>query len=123
MVKVTGPCYSISASGTIADAITYSAWKGIAYAREWFTPANPQSASQVNVRTALALMVVCWQNQHVSVKAFWNTYAEGTGMSGFNQFMRRGMDQYISQLGVSTTPASVSVTAVAPPDEVWTWSA
>lgn len=120
--KVTGPLMSISASGTIGKSLTFLTWKGIQVCREWFKPANPQSTEQVNVRYAWELLVQSWQNQHISVKEFYNVFAEGTQMSGFNQFMSRGMDQYIIQITAAVTPVSVEVTAVSPPDEVWTWA-
>ena len=53
MAKCTGPLYSLSASGKIADAMVYFAWKGVNVVREWLKPANPQSATQGNQRTLL----------------------------------------------------------------------
>lgn len=46
MARVTGPLMSMSASGSIGKAITYSVWKGISYVRELVIPANPQSEDQ-----------------------------------------------------------------------------
>lgn len=120
--RVTGPLFSMSASGSIGKALTYAVWKGLAYVREWFIPENPKSATQVNVRTALTLVVAYWQVQSAPSKAGWETYAEGTGMSGFNKFMSRAMDQYVIQLTTAVTPTSVSIDAVAPPGETWTWA-
>jgi hypothetical protein len=50
MAKVTGPLYSMSASGKLADAMVYFGWKGINVVRGWVKPANPQSASQGDQR-------------------------------------------------------------------------
>lgn len=120
-VVVTGPCFSLTARGTLAKTVTYSVWKGIAYAKEWFIPANPQSANQTNVRTAFTLLNAYWQATAVGDKALWDAGAAGMGMSGFDLYMQRGMDAYITQLGSSTTPASVVYTG-AYPAEVWTWT-
>src|SRR4030042_1444059 len=46
MAKATGPLYSLSASGKLANAMVYFTWKGINVVREWLKPANPQSAAQ-----------------------------------------------------------------------------
>jgi len=119
--KVTGPLFSISASGTVAKSMTFSSWKGISYVREWFTPANPQTAKQTNNRTALSLLVESWQGESGSTQDFWNEDAQGYAMSGFNLYVKKGLKAYIAQLGVDTTPVSVSV-AGNPPDDVWTWS-
>jgi hypothetical protein len=53
MAKTTGPLYSLSASGKLANAMVYFTWKGIGVCREWLKPANPQSAAQGNRRTML----------------------------------------------------------------------
>ena len=122
MAKVTGPLMSMSASGTIGKALTYGTWKGIAWVREHFTPANPQSDEQVNVRYAWELLVAYWQTQSELGVARWNTFAEGTQMSGFNQFMKRGMIAYIAQITAAVTPVSVTDDKEGPPGEVWTWT-
>ena len=53
MAKVTGPLYSMSASGKIGDAMVFFGWKGTAVVRKWLKPANPQSADQGDVRIIL----------------------------------------------------------------------
>jgi len=50
MAKVTGPLMSMSASGKLADSIVFSIWKGVAYVRQYVTPANPQSSDQGDQR-------------------------------------------------------------------------
>lgn len=118
--RVTGPLLSISARGSIAKTLTFSVWKGIAYCKEWFTPANPQSATQTNMRKALTLAVAYWGTMGQSTKDAYDVGAEGTGKSGFNLYMQRALDQYIIQLGTSTDPLSVSVVGDYPSD-VYTW--
>lgn len=50
MAKVTGPLYSMGASGKIADAMVFFGWKGVNVVRQWLKPANPQSAGQGDAR-------------------------------------------------------------------------
>jgi len=50
MAKVTGPLYSMSASGTIGKAMVFFGWKGINVVREWLIPKNLKSADQGDVR-------------------------------------------------------------------------
>ena len=50
MAKVTGPLFSMSASGKIGDALVFFGWKGINVVREWLIPTNKQSAAQGNRR-------------------------------------------------------------------------
>ena len=53
MAKVTGPLYSMSASGKIGNAMVHFAWKGINVVREWLVPSNPQSSGQGNIRVVI----------------------------------------------------------------------
>lgn len=53
MAKVSGPLYSMSASGKIGNAMVFFAWKGVNVVREWLKPANPKSADQGNQRIYL----------------------------------------------------------------------
>lgn len=53
MAKVTGPLYSMSASGKLADAMVFFGWKGVNVVRGWVKPSNPQSASQGDQRIIL----------------------------------------------------------------------
>lgn len=121
MARVTGPLFSMSASGTIGKAVTYGTWKGKPWARVWFTPENPQTAGQVNVRTALSIVVAYWQGLPAPDKATWEAAAP-QGMSGYNYMMRRAMDQYVIQLTTAVTPASTSYSGTVPA-ETWTWVA
>jgi hypothetical protein len=50
MVKLGGPCHSLSASGKLADAIVFFSWKGIAVARQWVVPHNTKSTGQGDQR-------------------------------------------------------------------------
>ena len=118
--RVQGPLFSLNASGSIGKAITYAAWKGRNYVREWFIPENPQSTTQVNVRAAFTLAVAYFQTKSADYTA-WDALGDLVNKSGFNVFMTRAMNEYMDQLGSSTTPASVSYTGTVP-DEVWTWT-
>ena len=46
MAKVTGPLFSMSASGKIGDSMVFFGWKGISVVRQWVIPVNKQSAPQ-----------------------------------------------------------------------------
>lgn len=50
MAKVTGPLFSVEATGKVADALVYFPWKGRHVVREWLKPANPKSADQGDIR-------------------------------------------------------------------------
>ncbi len=121
MALVKAPLFSFEASGTLKDQIVYSQWKGRNYVRTHTIPFNPNTATQVNVRTAWSLLVTQWQSETPATKLIWDAYAKDFQMSGFNWYVGRGMDAYVSQITTAVTPASVSVTG-DPPNEVWVWT-
>lgn len=120
MAKVTGPLLSMSASGTVGKTLTFGAWKGREWCRQWFIPQNPKSAKQLNIRKALTLLIASWQSQTQEQKDKWDVYAEAFRMAGVNKFVGKGLDAYVSQLTTSVDPLSVTLTG-DPPAEVWTW--
>ena len=91
MTRLTGPLMSLDASGSIFGTIVYSKWKGINYARLSVTPYNPKSDYQMGIRNTVSKGVLYFtKGDYVSAaeKTWWNTYAEGTSMSGINRFMK-----------------------------------
>lgn len=56
MAKVNGPFMSLDASGTLADTLTASKWKGRNYMRQRIIPANPQTSGQQAVRSILGTL-------------------------------------------------------------------
>lgn len=91
MARLTGPLLSLDARGSIFGTIVYSAWKGLNYARLSVTPYNPKSAYQTGIRDTLTWGVLYFtKGGYVAdaQKTWWNTYAEGTNMSGINRFMK-----------------------------------
>lgn len=56
MAKVNGPFMSLDASGTLADTLTASKWKGRNYMRQRVIPANPKTAGQLAVRSILGTL-------------------------------------------------------------------
>jgi hypothetical protein len=92
MTRVQGPLFSVTASGTIGDAIVYTNWKGLPYVRCRVIPANPRTDDQVSIRNTLTAGVSSWQDEAsvpADAKATWDLYASGTGMSGFNRYIKR----------------------------------
>jgi len=113
MAKVTGPFLSLGARGTVADTLTASFWRGIAYMRERVIPHNPKSAAQVAIRGVMTDGVSKWRFGTVSEadKLKWNTYALGLGESGFNRYLR----VYIENNYDNTTKTKESPQVTATP--------
>jgi len=91
MARAVGPLFSLAASGSLGKTITYSNWKGLDYVRERVIPYNPKSSYQGGIRSSIQWGVLYFTRGDYVAEAsrtWWNTYAEGTGMSGINRFMR-----------------------------------
>ncbi len=89
MVKVQGPAFSLAASGTIGDTLTFSTWKGRPYVRERVIPANPRSGSQTGVRSMFKFLSQNWAALTTAEKATWEPLADQLVASPFNAFMSR----------------------------------
>jgi len=61
MAKLTGPLFSLGASGTVGKAIVFGSWKGIAYARKYVVPENPDTADQQEVRGVFTTLANLWK--------------------------------------------------------------
>ena len=57
MAKLNAPLLSFAASGKLADALVYFAWKGINVVRQYVVPANPKTTLQTTQRGYLAAAV------------------------------------------------------------------
>lgn len=53
MAKLTGPLFSMSASGKVGDVLVYFTHKGRNVVRQYLKPANPQTADQGDTRIAM----------------------------------------------------------------------
>jgi len=96
MAKLISPLMSIDARGKFGDAIVYSIWKGINYARQYFIPSNPNSEDQQAVRAVVSDASKAWKAEatvgaieiDAEYKAAYAAVAAGQSLSGFNLFMR-----------------------------------
>jgi hypothetical protein len=75
MAKVTGPFMSLDASGTLADTLTASKWKGRNYMRQRIIPANPRTTAQLDVRSILGTLA---KAAHSVLTSFADTMGVGS---------------------------------------------
>ena len=87
MAKPTGPLLSLGASGTIADTLTFSKWKGRPHIRQRVIPANPQTTEQTKTRNTFAWASDLWKNLPTLGIAPWDRFAQGQVLSGRNAFI------------------------------------
>lgn len=80
MAKVTGPLYSMSASGKLGNALVFFGWKGLNVVREWVIPANPRTALQNIVRFLFG--VIGRAASFVRTETFYERNATAAAPSG-----------------------------------------
>jgi len=83
MARISFSPLIVSASGKVQDTV-FSRWKGKPYIRSRVTPSNPKSADQTTQRNIMSSAVGLWHKLHSDLKAAWNDYASGYGISGYN---------------------------------------
>ncbi|MGM0410989.1 MAG: hypothetical protein ACQEQF_09540 [Bacillota bacterium] len=72
MAKVTGPLFSINASGQFADSLVFSNWKGINIVKKKGSPTGESSAQQNLVKSAFAECAKVWNALNEEEKEMWN---------------------------------------------------
>lgn len=91
MAKPTAPLLSFGASGTIADTLVYSKWKGRPYVRRHVIPANPQTTAQTLTRDIFRNMNSVWKLGGALLVAPWNRFADGQVLTGRNAFIGQNL--------------------------------
>ena len=121
MVKLYGPMMSLDARGTLADAITFSAWKGRSYARQRVIPSNPRSGPQTGMRSMFAFLTIDWVNRTAVEQATWDDRAKAANISNFNAYCGYNQDRWRRFHFPSTEdPATETGTAPGAPTVVAT---
>ena len=114
MAKVTGPLFSLSASGQIAKTLVFMKWKGIDDVRKYVIPANPNTAAQQVQRAFITAALAMWHvtDWIAADLTAWNLLATTLGrvMSGFNSFVKLFVDANVA----GATYASMSNFAAVP---------
>lgn len=88
MAKTKGPLLSLDARGQIAKSQVYSAWKGIKYARQHVTPANPNTTAQQATRNVFAALDEQWKRIGALGRAPWESEVLRRPLTPRNAFNR-----------------------------------
>jgi hypothetical protein len=91
MARVTGPLFSMTASGTLNKTAVYSGWKGRAYVRTHVIPHNPKTAAQVGIRAMMKFLSQQWATIKAAADATWLTSADALKVSTFNAYVKANM--------------------------------
>jgi hypothetical protein len=109
MPKVTGPLFSLEAVGKLKDTITYQRRPGGAAVVFQPDPRQPRTAAQVAQRASMASAVSFWQSMEAGLKQHYRNAASGTGMSGYNRYVRKFMNTAARPWVIGTTQIGQSL--------------
>lgn len=102
MSRTVAPLLSFGASGAIAKTQVYATWKGIAYARRYVIPANPNTAEQQETRSVFSWLVNSWKFADAAVIAAFDAYAEGQPLTGLNAYIKQNLPDLRGASDIST---------------------
>ena len=94
MAKVTGPLFSLKASGKFGDSIVFSSWKGLNIARKYTKPGGEPSARQRLIQGYFAEATGMYGLLTPADRQAWNMRVGSRPMTGYNLFIKNVMDSY-----------------------------
>ena len=97
-----GPIVS-DARGKVAGTI-FSIWRGIAYAKRFSKPGNPNTAAQQLVRNPFARLSTIWKVLDSSLVNAWTLYAKGKGFTNRNAFIGLSVPTEIPGTAIVASP-------------------
>jgi len=117
MVKTRGPLQSLSASGSIGDAVTYSNWKGRHYTKTKSLPKDPRTDQQTAGRFMMGWLSKQWNQLTADQQATWGLQPGKTRIPEYNHFLEVNLKRLTANL--APTQAWPATEAGTPP----TWLA
>lgn len=93
MVKVTGPCFSLDAQGSLGGVITYQRGLKSRTARLKPIQRQPGTSGQIVMQDTLTKALAEWNALLPTQQAIWIIYTDSHGNKGYHAFM----SQYISR--------------------------
>lgn len=118
MAKLIAPLLALSARGTIADTLTYSAWKGIDYVRQRVIPANPQTADQSLTRDVFKVLGQLWVMMQTLARAPWIASAVGKPFTHRNSLIRSNLSAMREEVDMNAFTASPGALAGMAPASI-----
>ena len=113
MVKIRGPLYSEGASGTIADALVTSTWKGRSYIRSRVIPTNPRTTAQTATRAPIQFISQACARLTPQEKATWQDLAAQNNVAPYNAFVKKNLTD-LNQGNPPTTTDPAPQTSTPP---------
>lgn len=104
MPKVTGPLFSLRASGTLKGALTFGTQSGLNVVRARITPRDPRTIAQVSQRARVADIADAWHGMTAGDRADWQAAASTNQMNGYAYFVRQYHLQDVTPPNIPSIP-------------------
>ena len=96
MARTTGPLFSADASGSMANLLTFSKWKGRTYVKMFSQPTGERTPVQASVRAMMGFLNSAW-NGPVMTQAHrdaWLADSRDQGVAPLNAYLTAGLDRW-----------------------------
>lgn len=87
MARGTGPLFSLEASGSVGDALTYGKRGRANVIKRKAKPSNPRTLPQIQSRAAIAAATSLWNTMSDADKQTWEQPATQAGITLYNAFV------------------------------------
>lgn len=118
MARLTGPLFSLAASGTIAETLTFARWKGIQYVRTRVVPGNPNSAAQQEVRGVFSTLTEMYKRMPAIARAPFIASVRGLPLTARNRHIQASAAALKDQTDLNLLVMSVATGQALPPENV-----
>jgi hypothetical protein len=87
MVRLKGPSLASQATGSLADTMIFSNWKGRSYLKKWSKTGNPSTSDQVAIRAVTRFCTQHFDDLDAADLATWEALAQSRRIAVFNAFI------------------------------------
>jgi hypothetical protein len=117
MAKLMNPLMSSEARGRVGGTV-YNTWRGVRYAKQQTSPAQPRSQLQLQIRAWCTYLVRLWSTIGATPMGHWNDYASAnpvidwTGapkrLTGLNWYVRCNIRLLQNGFSILTEPPAAA---------------
>ncbi len=118
MARLTAPLFSLTASGTLANALTFSSWKGIPYVRTRVIPANPNTSAQQEIRGVFATLTEMYKRMPAIARAPFVAAVRGRPLTARNIHIQASAAALKDQTDLNLLVMSLATGQALPPENV-----
>lgn len=115
MATIKGPLMSFDASGSVAETIVFSKWKGRNYVRQHVVPSNPETGLQVGVRGMLRFTSQSFATLGAVIIARWKALSDPKSITPLNSFVALNQERERQGFGCKQDPTLPEGAAEAAP--------